>query len=195
MLKIHQAICAAQEDIKGISKGSKSKQGFNYRGIDAVYEAMQPILCKHKIFSCPEVLEERSEERKTKNGGNLIYRILKIKYVFFSEDGSCVYCTVIGEGMDSGDKASNKAMAVAHKYALCQVFTIPTKEKKDPEQDDEKLAPRDAEDCIQQIRNLKHSKHYHNYINSYKGFISSLPDAEKEDIRVEFGKAKERLWK
>ena len=35
--------------------------------------------------------------------------------------------------MDSGDKATNKAMAIAMKYALFQVFCIPTEEMKDPD--------------------------------------------------------------
>jgi hypothetical protein len=35
--------------------------------------------------------------------------------------------------MDSGDKASNKAMAIAFKYACFQVFCIPTEEIVDPD--------------------------------------------------------------
>ena len=54
-------------------------------------------------------------------------------YRFVATDGSQVSCVVEGEGMDSGDKASNKAMAVAHKYALLQVLMIPTEEQKDPD--------------------------------------------------------------
>ena len=36
-------------------------------------------------------------------------------------------------GMDSGDKATTKAMAIAFKYACFQVFCIPTEEMKDPD--------------------------------------------------------------
>jgi ribosomal 50S subunit-associated protein YjgA (DUF615 family) len=43
--------------------------------------------------------------------------------------------------MDSGDKASNKAMAVGHKYALLQLFAIPTEEQKDPEYDSHDVKP------------------------------------------------------
>ena len=55
--------------------------------------------------------------------------------LFRSTDGSEVCATVIGEGMDSADKSSNKAMAVAFKYACFQVFCIPTEEmaKDDPD--------------------------------------------------------------
>ena len=53
--------------------------------------------------------------------------------LFRSEDGSNVSAVVIGEGMDTGDKATNKAMAIAFKYACFQVFCIPTEEMQDPD--------------------------------------------------------------
>ena len=95
--------------------------------------ALQPLLAKNKVFIVPEILEQTREERTTSKGGNLIYSICKIKYKFYAEDGSSVEAITIGEGMDSGDKATNKAMAIAMKYALFQVFCIPTDEMKDPD--------------------------------------------------------------
>jgi hypothetical protein len=101
---------------------------YKFRGIDDVYNALHPLLAENGVFTIPQVLEERSEERTTRGGGALIYRILRIKYIFYAEDGSSVEAIVIGEGMDSGDKASNKGMAVGHKYTLLQAFAIPTEE-------------------------------------------------------------------
>lgn len=131
---IFAAINGIMEEIGVIGKTSKNQQqGFMYRGIDAVMNALQPALVKYKVFAVPEVLEHRREERVTGKGGNLIYSVLKVKYNFYAEDGSSVSATVIGEGMDSGDKASNKAMSIAFKYACFQVFCIPTEEMKDPD--------------------------------------------------------------
>ena len=114
---IYTAINGIMEEIGAIGKTSKNQQqGFMYRGIDAVMNALQPALVKHKVFVVPKILEQKREERVTGKGGNLIYSVLKIKYTFYAEDGSSVSATVIGEGMDSGDKASNKAMSVAFKY-------------------------------------------------------------------------------
>lgn len=142
-MKIYKQITAVMNDLEAITKNRKNQsQGWTFRGIDDVYNAMHPLLAKHGVFTVPEVLEERTEEKTTRNGGLSIYRILKIKYHFFAEDGSNVAATVIGEGMDPGDKASNKAMAVAHKYALMQVFAIPTEEAKDPDFDHHDLVPR-----------------------------------------------------
>ena len=95
--------------------------------------ALSPALIKYKLFVVPEVLNQRREERQSANGGNLIYSICTIKYTFYAEDGSFVSATVVGEGMDSGDKATNKAMSVAFKYACFQVFCIPTEEMRDPD--------------------------------------------------------------
>ena len=122
------------EEVPSIGKTQKNKtQGFMYRGIDDVMNALQPLLAKNKVFIVPEILEQTREERTTSKGGNLIYSICKIKYKFYAEDGSSVEAITIGEGMDSGDKATNKAMAIAMKYALFQVFCIPTDEIKDPD--------------------------------------------------------------
>ena len=120
-----------------VGKNRKNTQGtgYNFRGIDDMYNALQAAMINHGVFTVPEVTNERSEERESRNGAHLIYRVLTIRYRFYCEDGSFVETTVIGEAMDSGDKATNKAMSVAHKYALIQVFCIPTEEAKDPEND------------------------------------------------------------
>lgn len=125
---IYSAINAVMAEIGTIGKEKKSQQGFMYRGIDDVMNALNPALINHKVFAVPEVLEQKREERSTKNGGVLIYSICKIRYTFYAEDGSHIEAVVVGEGMDSGDKATNKAMAIAFKYACFQVFCIPTEE-------------------------------------------------------------------
>ena len=91
------------------------------------------MILKNKVFIVPQILEQTREERTTNKGGNLIYSICKIKYIFYAEDGTYIEAVTVGEGMDSGDKATNKAMAIAMKYALFQVFCIPTEEMKDPD--------------------------------------------------------------
>lgn len=142
-MNIYNAINAAMADIGAIGKDSKNtQQGWNFRGIDAVMNAINPALVKHKIVIIPEVLEQAREERVNSKGTNLIYSICKIKYTFAAEDGSSVTATVIGEGMDSGDKATNKAMSVAFKYACFQVFCIPTEEMVDPDQEAHEVKPK-----------------------------------------------------
>lgn len=131
---IYETITAVMAEIGAVGKDSRNEQQrFMYRGIDAVMNAINPALIKHKLFVVPEIMEQKREERHTAKGGNLIYSICTVKYTFYAEDGSSVSATVIGEGMDSGDKATNKAMSIAFKYACFQVFCIPTEEMKDPD--------------------------------------------------------------
>ena len=139
---IYKAITSAMADITPIAKSKKNaQQGFQYRGIDDVMNELSPILTKHKIFIYPEVINVDRSERvveKTEKGYAkqqvIIYSCLTIKYHFAHEDGSEICVVVVGEGMDyGGDKASNKAMAIALKYACLQVFCIPTDDIPDPD--------------------------------------------------------------
>ena len=141
-MNIYEAITAIMNDGYVIGKEkTNNQQGFKYRGIDDVMNTYYPLLAKYKVFVVPEVISESRSERETKGGGVLLYSILRIKYTFYAEDGSSVSAVVIGEGMDSGDKASNKAMAVGMKYALFQTFCIPTEEMRDPDSESHEVAP------------------------------------------------------
>lgn len=148
---IYSAISAVMEDCGFVAKSSTNPtQKYKYRGIDAVMNALNPAMRKHHLFVVPEVLEQTREERQTAKGGLLIYTILKVKYTFYAQDGSYVSAVVMGEAMDSGDKSMNKAMSAAFKYALFQVFCIPTEEMRDTEADEdpapvyEKISEKDA---------------------------------------------------
>lgn len=133
-MNIYEAISRCMEEIGAVGKDAVNKQqGFKYRGIDAVMNAINPALVRNHVFIVPEVLEQQRQERTTNKGAVLIYSICRIKYTFYAEDGSSIEAITVGEGMDSGDKATNKAMAIAFKYACFQVFCIPTEEMKDPD--------------------------------------------------------------
>lgn len=129
MANIYKAINEVMKEIGAVGKNQKNEQQkFMYRGIDAIMNAINPALINHNVFIVPEVLEQKREERVSKTGNTLLYSICKIRFTFYAEDGSYVEAVTVGEGMDSGDKATNKAMAIAFKYACFQVFCIPTEE-------------------------------------------------------------------
>ena len=135
-MSIYEAISRCMEEIGAVGKDAVNKQqGFKYRGIDAVMNAINPALVKNHVFIVPEVLDQQRQERTTNKGAVLIYSICRIKYTFYAEDGSFIEAVTVGEGMDYGDKATNKAMAIAFKYACFQVFCIPTEEMKDPDEE------------------------------------------------------------
>jgi hypothetical protein len=144
---IYERMSAIMAEIKSIGKGRQNKaQGYSFRGIDDVYNAVNGALVKHKVFCAPQVINVERSERTSKQGNVLFSSIVTMQYTFFTTDGSSVVMTTVGEGMDSGDKATNKAMSGAQKYAFFQAFCIPTDEIKDseydsPEADKPKSAP------------------------------------------------------
>ena len=132
--KIYKQICSVMQEINAIGKDRRNQtQNFQYRGIDDVMNELHSVLAKCGVFVVPQVLDEARTTGKTKSGGDMFYTRLKIKFTFYAEDGSFIDSVVIGEAMDTGDKASNKALSVGLKYALLQVFCIPTEDEKDPD--------------------------------------------------------------
>lgn len=123
---IHAVLAALSKD--GIAKDqTNSQQGFKFRGIDAVLNVLSGLLDAHKLLIIPTVEERIQTERETAKGGALFSVVCKIRYDFYSvEDGSTVSAVLFGEAMDSGDKATNKAMSAAYKYMAIQSFAIPT---------------------------------------------------------------------
>ncbi|MGC6389698.1 ERF family protein [Ewingella sp. S1.OA.A_B6] len=132
MTAVYKAIAGVAKDLSevGISKDSRNQQqGFQFRGIDAVYNALSPALVKNGLVILPRITERTVSERVTQKGGVLFYVVVKAEFDFVAtEDGSKHTVITFGEAMDSGDKATNKAMSIAYKYAAFQAFCIPTEE-------------------------------------------------------------------
>lgn len=144
---IYQKIIEVMKDINAIGKDRRNQQqGFQFRGIDDVMNELHGSLAKCGVFVLPNVLEETRTTGKTARGGDMFYTRLKIKFGFYAEDGSHVDAVVIGEAMDTADKASNKALSIGLKYAMLQVFCIPTEDEKDPDA----VSPQPAAGTMQQ---------------------------------------------
>lgn len=129
-MKVYQAINAVQMALskEGIAKDrNNAAQGYKFRGIDEVYNALSPLLAKHGLCILPRCTERVCVERTNAKGTALFYVTVRAEFDFVaSEDGSKHTVTTYGEAMDSGDKATNKAMSAAYKYAAMQAFSIPT---------------------------------------------------------------------
>ena len=130
-MKVYKAINAVQSELAktGITKDRKNTQGSGYmfRGIDDVYNAIAPLLATHGLCILPRMISRELVERQSKAGGALFYVTVEAEFDFVAaEDGSKHTVRTFGEAMDSGDKATNKAMSAAYKYAAFQAFAIPT---------------------------------------------------------------------
>lgn len=143
--KVYKAINAVQAalSVDGIAKDKRNTQGagYNFRGIDDVYNALSPLLAKHGLCIIPRMLTRSCEERQSKAGGALFYVTVEAEFDFVSaEDGSKTTARTFGEAMDSGDKATNKAMSAAYKYAAFQTFAIPTSGQPDTDSETHEVA-------------------------------------------------------
>jgi hypothetical protein len=145
-MQVYKAINAVQAELAtiGIVKDKRNSQGagYNFRGIDDVYNAIAPLLAKHGLCILPRVLTRECVERQSKNGGALFYITVEAEFDFVSsEDGTKHTVKTFGEAMDSGDKATNKAMSAAYKYACFQAFSIPTEAKEDADYQTHEVKP------------------------------------------------------
>lgn len=145
-MNVYQAINAVQADlsVSGISKDrTNSFDKYQFRGIDDVYNVLSPLLAKHGLCILPRMIARESVERESQKGGALFYVTVEAEFDFVSaKDGSKHTVKTFGEAMDRGDKATNKAMSAAYKYAAFQAFAIPTEGNPDADAESHDVARR-----------------------------------------------------
>lgn len=131
---IYKKMSDVMKDIGAVTKAqTNTAQGFKFRGIDQFVNAMHPALIKHGVFMTPRAVSYTQELKDVtrSNGKQAVDKhvAIQMEYDFFAEDGSKVTIGPIpAEGLDSGDKATNKALSAALKYALIQTFSVPTED-------------------------------------------------------------------
>ena len=134
MVAIFKKMSDVMKDIKAVTKDQKNlQQGFKFRGIDQFVNALYPALTKHGVFMTPRATsftqELKDVTRSSGKPGVDKHVHIMMEYDFFAEDGSKVTVGPIpAEGLDTGDKATNKALSAALKYALIQTFSVPTED-------------------------------------------------------------------
>ena len=128
---------------EGIGKSRKNQQqGYNFRGIDDVYNSLARPMVDAGLVVLPRVLSRECKDAQTKSGGNLFYVVVECEFDFIAvSDGSKHTVKTYGEAMDSADKATNKAMSAAMKYAYMQAFCIPTEGDNDADSHAHEVLP------------------------------------------------------
>jgi hypothetical protein len=138
-MNVYKAINAVQAElaVTGITKSrTNSFDKYQFRGIDDVYNVLSPLLAKHGLCVLPRMISRACEERESQKGGALFYVTVEAEFDFVSaHDGSSHTVRTFGEAMDRGDKATNKAMSAAYKYAAFQAFAIPTEGNPDADEE------------------------------------------------------------
>lgn len=144
-MKVYQKIAAVQSALAktGIAKSRRNQQqGYQFRGIDEVYDALAPLLASEGLCILPRMVAREVIERTSAKGNALFYVTVEAEFDFVaSEDGSKHVVRTFGEAMDSADKATNKAMSAAYKYAALMTFAIPTEGDNDADGTTHEVAP------------------------------------------------------
>jgi len=133
---IYKAINGVMSDIGAIQKNDKNTyDGYKYRGIDAVYNAIQPALIKNGVFIVPIIKDIKQTDRVTKKGEPCVHTLVNVEYRISTTDGSYIEAGFPGEAIDRSDKSVNKAMTAAFKYLLFELFCIPTEDLNDADKE------------------------------------------------------------
>ena len=139
--RIYTLLPKVAQAIGHIAKTRKNQQqGFNFRGIDEVLNAIHGPLCEFGVFPTVEVFDVKRDVVQTKAGATMNVVTLMMRVTFYADDGSHVTTTTAGEAMDMADKGTNKAESAAFKYAMFQTFSIPL-----DEQDADEVTPEPAQ--------------------------------------------------
>ena len=177
-MKVYQCINAVQKRmaLEGITKSRKNQQqGYSFRGIDDVLNALSPILAEIGLCVLPRMLSRECVERQTKSGGALFYVTVEAEFDFIAvEDGSKHTVKTFGEAMDSADKATNKSMSAAYKYAAILAFAIPTEGDNDADLTSHDVAARKAPDVDAVLRGLSGAVNVEILKSCYEAAIQML---------------------
>lgn len=127
--KIYELLAKVLGDVDAVAKDSKNEQqGYKFRSIDDVYNSVHAAFAKHGVFTLLTIMSRTDTVRQTKSGGQQYHCLCRFLIRFYATDGSCVDSVLDAEGLDTGDKGTNKAISFAHKYALLTALSIPTED-------------------------------------------------------------------
>lgn len=124
-----ELLTAVMAEVQAVGKDSRNTtQNFNFRGIDAVVNAVGPALRKHGVVAVPTKVESYFEQYATKSGTSMRNAVLTITWRFYGPMNDWIEAQTMGEASDAGDKSVPKAHSVAYRTLLLQALCIPTDE-------------------------------------------------------------------
>lgn len=139
--KIYASLGKIMSEVGAIEKGqTNTQQNFKFRGIDDFMNALHGLFAKFKVIILPheiEAIQEPYNYTDARGYAKIQFRSrIHFQFDFVStEDGSSVDADGWGEAADNGDKGYNKCKSIALKYALMQMFLVPTADIADPDKE------------------------------------------------------------
>lgn len=129
MAEAREVVMNVMKEVQAVAKKDRNEnQRFNFRGIDAVVNAIGPALRKHGGFIMPHWSNVTYEGMTSARGGALNVARVEVCYAVYGSEGDPLEGKVVAEAFDSGDKATAKAMSVAFRTFILQTFCLPTDE-------------------------------------------------------------------
>jgi len=141
-LSVAAAWSKVMGDVQGIGKKDRNdQQRFNFRGIDAVMNAVGPALREHGVAVIPTAHELINDTYSTESGTVMRNATVRIGWTIIGPAGDAIEGASYGEAADAGDKAVSKAHSVAYRTFLLQALCIPTDEPDPDASSHERSAP------------------------------------------------------
>ena len=206
-LNIFEKMSLITDEMAVVEKGLKVEVSKN-RSYNAVSERdildnVKPLEKKYRVYSYPadrKVIDSSILSKKTEYGESTsLYMRLEITYRFVNIDNPSEYIDVktYGDGIDTGDKATGKAMTYGDKYALMKAYKISTGDDPDKDASPEAGYKVDGESKINSIKvnALKQSIVNNNISDDeLNGVLSDFKYKKVEDIKLkDFGEICNRL--
>jgi len=151
-----EALSAVMGDVQAVGKtGRNTQQNYNFRGVDAVVNAVGPALRAHGVVVVPIQARYEQEHYTTAKGSQMKGVTLTVTFRFYGPAGDFIDAQACGESSDAGDKAMPKAHSVAYRTMLLQALCIPTDESDPDSQSHERAAaPSRAEKLYERLAEL-----------------------------------------
>lgn len=133
---VHELWSRVMDSVRSVAKGDFNEdQGFKFRGVDSVVDAVGPALRAHKVHIRPRrILEHTATEYQSKRGARMVNRVVRVEWEVTGPQGDSFLGESMGEAADMSDKSMSKAQSVAYRVYLLQALNIPTGER-DPDMD------------------------------------------------------------
>lgn len=197
MPEIYAKIAAVMAEVGHVGKTRDNRgQGYKFRGVDEVVAACQPVLAKHGIVVAQKVLADPlREDRRSSSGGGMTSVSARVMTTFYAADGSSVETIQAAEAMDTSDKATNKLLSFALKYALVNTFLIPVYEPRDGDEFSPEVAPKDEQRVVPMIATAggeKWDKAWAKVADAAKK--AGEPYMSQQDLSALMNKAKPLGW-
>lgn len=180
---INTAIVNVMRDIGAIGKNDTNDfDHYKFRGIDAVYNAIQPALVKNGVYIVPKCLSCEQEDRTNDKNKTMVHTRVMVEYTLYGPDGSNRVTVFPGEGIDRSDKSTNKAMTAAYKYMLFELFTIPTEDLSDADKESPEagtLTPKAAEKAKKESAHHQIVEYFYTHGIKEKADIDAISDEFK----------------